>query len=399
MKKSLLALAVLGAFAGVAQAQTSVTIYGSIDGGVRYVNHANATTGVVPAGASATGGKKFSVSSTGTYNSNRLGFKGVEDLGGGMNAHFTLENGFNIGTGTMDSTVANQLFNRTAAVGIGGGWGSIDIGRQYSIAFKTVTAIDPFNSKYTGIDPLTSIAAGNQATATNPVGFGSARFNNDIQYTGVFGPVTARAEYALGEVTGATSTGSSSALGAMYANGPLTFGGAYTTRKTNGVAPAAAPAAAALSSITTFTTGGFTNKQWTLGGAYTFGPARIAAGYMDEKQDLATALGVATGSEYRAKNAWVGGSYAITPAFELSAGYFNTKLSNTTAGAIDGKRQLFMFGATYALSKRTNFYAEIDTSKYSDSALGLYAGTAAATATTSAIDRVNGASVGINHVF
>src|SRR5436309_552652 len=80
MKKSLLALAVLGAFAGVAQAQTSVTIYGSFDGGVRYQNHQDAA-----------GHSRLTMGSTGTYNSNRLGFKGVEDLGGGLNAHFTLE--------------------------------------------------------------------------------------------------------------------------------------------------------------------------------------------------------------------------------------------------------------------------------------------------------------------
>src|SRR4026207_2440313 len=93
MKKSLLALAVLGAFAGVAQAQTSVTIYGSFDAGVRTAQDQNAN-----------GNSRTTRSSTGTYNSNRLGFKGVEDLGGGLNAHFPLKSAFNSGTGAADTT-------------------------------------------------------------------------------------------------------------------------------------------------------------------------------------------------------------------------------------------------------------------------------------------------------
>mgnify|MGYP005805723351 CR=1 FL=1 len=97
MKKSLLALAVLGAFAGAAQAQSAVTIYGSFDGGVRNLTNVNAA-----------GDNRLTMGSNGTYNSNRIGFKGVEDLGGGLNAHFVLETGFNTGTGALDNA-ANRL--------------------------------------------------------------------------------------------------------------------------------------------------------------------------------------------------------------------------------------------------------------------------------------------------
>src|SRR3569833_3366267 len=144
MKKSLLALAVLGAFAGVAQAQTSVTIYGSIDGGVRRVTN-----------TTSTGQNTLGFSANGTYNSNRLGFKGVEDLGGGMNAHFTLENGFNSGTGGLNNS-SSILFERGAFVGLGGTWGSVDLGRQPSVNFKTINTNNPFNNKYTGNVPLSN---------------------------------------------------------------------------------------------------------------------------------------------------------------------------------------------------------------------------------------------------
>lgn len=109
MKRSLLALAVLGSLAGEACAQ--VTVYGSIDGGIRNVTNANAA-----------GQSRLTLGSNGTHFANRIGFKGVEDLGDGLNAHMALETGFNTGTGALDNT-ANVLFNRTALVGIGSTWG------------------------------------------------------------------------------------------------------------------------------------------------------------------------------------------------------------------------------------------------------------------------------------
>jgi predicted porin len=346
MKKSLLALAVLGAFAGVAQAQTSVTIYGSFDGGVRYQSNQNAA-----------GDSKWTMGSTGTYNSNRIGFKGVEDLGGGLNAHFALETGFNTGTGELNNAT-NQLFQRTASVGLGGAWGTVDLGRQYTVQFRTVAAYDPFNYKYTGIIPTTgaSISAG-------------TRFNNDIQYTGVFGPVTARAEYALGEQVGSVSDGAAAALGVSYDNGPLSLGAAYTKRKPN-LGTVAAPSFQ-------------DNKDYTLGASYKFSGFRVAGGWADEKQSQAA------GSDIRTKNAWLGGSYDITPASALTVAYYDTKFDTIggVAGA-NGRKDLLIIGGTYALSKRTNFYADVDAAKFKDAAIP-----------ATGKDRVTGVSVGINHLF
>ena len=371
MKKSLLALAVLGAFAGVAQAQTSVTIYGSFDAGVRSAQDQDAA-----------GHSRTTMSSTGTYNSNRLGFKGVEDLGGGLNAHFTLETGFNSGSGAVADSA--RFFNRSAFVGLGGQWGSIDLGRQYTVAFKTVGAYDPFNYKYTGIIPtaLASISAG-------------TRNDNDIQYTGTFGPLTARAEYALGENVGGGSNNSAAAVGATFATGPFSVGAAYTKRRP--VSTAAIGTTAAGPNLD--------NKHYTVGGAVTFGPARLAAGYAREEQDRSL------GGETTQKNAWIGGSYDITPALGLSAAYYHTKADNFGALANNnGKRGLFIVGATYALSKRTNFYADVDYTKFKD---GL-ATASTATANLSGLngsgsqlglasapgqDRQVGVSVGINHLF
>ena len=374
MKKSLLALAVLGAFAGVAQAQTSVTIYGSFDAGVRNQQDQNAN-----------GNSRTTMSSFGTYNSNRIGFKGVEDLGGGLNAHFTLESAFQTGTGAIDQ---NRFFGRSAFVGLGGRWGSLDLGRQYTVAFKTVGAYDPFNYKYTGIIPTAgaSISAG-------------TRNDNDIQYTGTFGPLTARAEYALGERVGGGSGGTAAAVGATFATGPFSVGAAYTKRNPTVGAVAATPTTPAVVGQDR------DNSHYTVGGAFTFGPGRIAAGYAREEQDLLA------GGEATQKNAWIGGSYDITPALGLSAAYYHTKADGFGAAAnSSGKRGLFIIGATYALSKRTNFYADVDYTKYKD---GLVSGRTAAAnitglngsgsqlglASVPGQDKQVGFSVGINHLF
>ncbi len=333
MKKSLLALAVLGAFAGAAQAQTSVTIYGSFDAGVRHLTNVNAA-----------GDSRTTMGSNGTYSSNRIGFKGVEDLGGGLNAHFTLETGFNSGTGALDA--ANAIFNRTAAVGLGGSWGSVDLGRQYTVAFKTIAPYDPLSYKFPGIASAIAATAG-------------VRYSNDIQYSGSFGPVTVRAEHALGEVAGSNSTNASSAIGASYNAGPLSVGAAYTKRD-----------------IATFD-----NNHFTVGAGYKFGPARVAFGYAQQKQDVA-----ATTVENKTRWAWGGINYAISPGVELTYAYYQTK--NTGAATFDGKKDLHVLAATYALSKRTNLYAGFDTAKLKG-----------ALRVAAPEDRQTGVSLGMNHLF
>ena len=355
MKKTLLALAVLSSFAGAASAQSAVTIYGSFDGGLRDVSHVGTTV--------ATGrDDKLTMGSNGTYNSNRIGFKGVEDLGGGLNAHFVLETGFNTGTGQLDTaTTTNKLFNRSAYVGLGGAFGSVDLGRQYSVNFKTIGAYDPFAYKYPAIIPLAGQA-------------GLTRLDNDVQYTGTFGPVTARAEYALGEQASGKSDGSTVAAGVNFASGPFSAGAAYTKRKNN-VAVVAVPANPA----------NFQDqKNWTIGGAFRAAAFSVAVGYADNKQQTGTAV-----PEGRTKDEWVGGSFNLSPAAALTLGYYRTILDvGTGVGVTAGGRQnLAIFGGTYSLSKRTNIYADIDNAKLSGIAI------------TNGQGSRTGVSVGVNHLF
>jgi len=338
MKKSLLALAVLGAFATGAQAQSSVTLYGSIDAGLRY------QTNQGPAGPDSDDGR-LTLGSNGTYNSNRFGIRGVEDLGGGLNAHFNLESAFNSGTGVHDLT---GLWKRTTSVGIGGSWGSLDFGRQYSANFRTIGAYEPFAYKYTGIIPLATQG-------------GITRHDNSIQYTGKFGPITARIDYALGEQTGSLRDGSGLGAGVVYQAGGITLGGAYTSRKP-------------------FVDADFRDHDnWTVGGAYQTGPFRVALGYADSKQETAA-------SDLRVKDAWIGGSYSLSPALALSAAYYRTDTDFATGA--DGKRHLGIVGLTYALSKRTSFYADVDYSKFRGARIP-----------ANGERSVTGVSAGLNHFF
>jgi len=203
MKKSLLALAVLGTFAGVASAQTAVTMYGIADAGLVF-ERGN------PAGSVTKLGSGISAGS-------RLGFRGTEDLGGGLKAVFTLETGFNLDTGgnAQGASAANPggiLFGRQTFVGLQGAFGSVTLGRQYNPYFKTVAFIaDPF-------------VAGQVGNSGNIIAFTGAngRTNNSILYSSpTFGGFSGELMYGFGEVAGSASDASVINFAIQWANGPF----------------------------------------------------------------------------------------------------------------------------------------------------------------------------------
>lgn len=192
MKRPLLVLAALGAAAGSASAQTSLTIYGIVDAGVVYER----------------GGAAGSVTrlTSGVQSGSRLGFKGIEDLGGGLSAKFALESGFGIDDGRLGQ--GGSLFGRQAFVGLGGRWGDVMLGRQYTPHFLALDEIDPFG---TGL-------AGNSTNlmATVP------RMNNTIKYSSpAWSGLTGELAYGLGEVAGNSSANRQIGASVGYIRGPL----------------------------------------------------------------------------------------------------------------------------------------------------------------------------------
>ena len=120
MKKNLLALAALTAFSGIAAAQSSVTLFGIIDLSLNHVKNGSVTQKLM---------------ANDQLNSNRIGFRGVEDLGGGLKAGFHIEGGMQPDTGGT-----GQTWQRRSTLSLMGGFGEIRLGRDYVATFSNRAA-------------------------------------------------------------------------------------------------------------------------------------------------------------------------------------------------------------------------------------------------------------------
>ncbi|MFJ2991016.1 porin [Collimonas sp. NPDC087041] len=199
MKKSLIALVVLGVITIAAQAQSSVTIYGIVDTGITFSNH-NIITGT------ASNGSKFGVSS-GNIDTSRLGFKGSEYLGGCLKAVFQLQAGFQNDTGASDG----NGFARQLVVGLAGNFGTVTLGRQSDIlddaghAFTSIKDFGNFVGNPHALDPLEYLRTQN-----------SIRYDN-MNLSGFSGSLIC----GFGEQAGRTTAGQSFGVGGTYATGSL----------------------------------------------------------------------------------------------------------------------------------------------------------------------------------
>lgn len=198
--KALLAIATL--VASSAYAQSTVTLYGVIDTGFVYENGG-------PKGSSV----KLE---SGVSSGSRIGFKGSEDLGGGMSAIFTLEAGLLVDTGGLDQN--GLLFGRQSFVGLSGGFGSVTMGRQYTPIYNALIAVDPFANNYGG-------AAGQLMSAEKA----GTRSNNTAMYSSPqWNGVSTQLAYGFGEVPGSNTANRQVGAGIAYENGGLTLKGAYS---------------------------------------------------------------------------------------------------------------------------------------------------------------------------
>ena len=162
MKISLLALALLGAFAGVAQAQSSVVIYGSIDAGL--IKRTDSSLAI---------GKRLN---------NTLGFKGTEDLGNGLKAIFQLEMRYEPDTGTLENTT-RPLFQGQSRVGLTGGFGTFRVGRGLTAFQESSIAFEPFHGipSPAGFQADLTVA-GYTSDPLSPAGNSANRFSNAVWY-------------------------------------------------------------------------------------------------------------------------------------------------------------------------------------------------------------------------
>lgn len=328
MKKNLIALTVLGAMACAASAQNAVTVYGVVDAGVLYENGSSAAGSVLNL-------------NSGLQSGSRLGFKGSEDLGGGMSANFVLETGINIDNGSLGQ--GGLAFGRQSWVGLSGGLGSVKLGRQYAPYFLAVDSADPFGTSGPG-------------EATRLFASTGYRMNNTVNYsTPALGGFAAEVAYGFGEVAGNTAASRQLSLSVGYANGPLAAKLAYHNAND--------------------ATGNNPVKNTFLGGTYDFVAAKAYFGYAMNKNS--TTLDT--------RDVLIGVSVPYG-ASTVAADYIrkNDKFnSNANASQI-------ALGYYYALSKRTNLYTAYSRLA-NDGAASYQVATAGATETMLA--------VGVRHKF
>ena len=323
MQKKIIALAVAALASTAAFAQTNVTIYGIADASVSATTNLGATTG-------QTG---FKVNS-GTLSTSRIGFKGVEDLGNGLKALFTLEYGLaiddntGIGTGT---NIARQQF-----VGLTGGFGTVIAGRLQTTGLDFTVA----GSALGGSAPL---GATNVATATA----GTGLINGTQMITGLYGRQSNAVAYVSPSFGGvvvaynhariteaALSTNTTDSHGDLisvgYDNGPISAGAIYTK----------ATMANTLANDNL--------KEWGLRAGYDFKVVKLQATYQQAKSDdTATYVGK--------DKKWVVSATVPIGAKLAVIGEFASLSVDSTAANDDVK--VGTLATTYALSKRTTAYA------------------------------------------
>ncbi len=311
MKKTLIALSVLAAMSGAAQAQSNVTIYGVVD--MAFQAESNGA------------GKKYAIDS-GEQNGSRLGFKGSEDLGGGLKAIFDLEMGIFVDSGA--SQHASKPFGRQSWVGLTGDFGTVKAGRQYTPQFYFFDAVDPFDLGFTSGHAGASTSTGGVFAFLAPNT--AWRVDNSVSYQtpGGLNGFSAMGLYAAGEAAGDNSKNRSVGLNGQYAAGPFYVGAAYYKQN---------DAVAAGNGL----------KSAFVGATYDFGVAKGAFGYAKETSD---------DSKIDTKGFTFGVTVPVTPADSILATV--ARVNNNAVATANTSTQLAV-GFTHSLSKRTNLYGSL----------------------------------------
>jgi predicted porin len=350
MKKSLLALAVLGAFAGVASAQSSVTLSGTLDASAKYVKNQDVKA-------------QYSLANSG-INSSQLVFSGVEDLGGGLKAAFELNSGLSNDSGNAGGG-GTQLFNRRSVVRLIGGFGEIRLGREYAPSFWNLTVFDAFGTN--GVANSLNVASGQGR------GYTGTRRDNAINYYlpsnigGVYGQFTAAPSEG-----GTTTDRAGRYLGGRvgFAGGPVNVAVSYSQQR--------------------FASGVADQKSLNVGASYDLGVAKLMGYYDRETQGAAKAT--------------TGHLSAVVPfgQSEIHASYTFSKAGNfslTSNAALNNnqtKIDQFGLGYVYNLSKRTAVYSSVAFLKNKDNtAITIPGGNASVVAG----GKSTAAEFGVRHFF
>ena len=433
MKKSLLAIAAMTAFAGAAQAQSSVTIYGVMDVDTGYVQRSNGgdssfgTTIAVPVGAVSTTNAGAGTAGqpgnnvhgagfigTGGESATQIGFKGTEDMGGGLKTNFQLETGFNATSGSISNgmgaqfnkdggsgatSLNGQLFNRQAWVGLSDAKvGALSVGRQYTGFMTVVNGNDLVKAQaFSPIQYSGNLGGGGGITD-------SIRQDSSIKYESpVFANTTLTAMYKAGNQMGSIGPQSSYNFAANYNGGKYHFGIAYmasndallTSSSNNALATTLTGSSGNIVSGTALTTTApvgtvtaYNTSAVAIGGDWSVtDKIKLGAGwqlftYKAPAQNVTTGAtgnlisqygySISSATNYQGSNqannlVWITANVQTSAATDVSVGFYNlnqagyttgingTTNTNTPIGA--GAMQWYSLVGNYYFSKRTNLYA------------------------------------------
>ncbi|QGZ57091.1 porin [Paraburkholderia acidiphila] len=375
-KNTLSALAVAAAsFASTAHAQSSVTLYGLIDAGILYTSNQQGSSNVQQ--------------SSGALNGSRWGLRGSEDLGGGLKTIFVLENGFSISTGAAKQN--SRMFGRQAFVGLSSEQaGTVTLGRQYDSVVDNLGTLSLNGTQYGG-----TLAA---HPYDNDNLNNSFRVSNSLKYQSVnYGGLKFNALYGFSNDAGGFASNRAYSLGATYAFGGLTAGAGYLQLNNAG---STINSSGAVSDDATFTA----SRQRTYGAGlnYAFGAANVGFVFTQTQLSNLTAINSANagtttsfaGDSARFANYEINGRYAFTPAFTVSGAYTYTDAS---LEGVNPKFHQFTLQGDYALSKRTDLYAEAAYQRVVDGEGKIHADIMGVSASDSNSQAV--ATVGIRHRF
>jgi GBP family porin len=341
MKKTLMVAALSGVFATAAHAQSSVTLYGLIDAGLTYTNNQ--------------GGSHNFKETSGAVNGSRWGLRGAEDLGGGLKAIFTLENGFSIANGTLGQ--GGREFGRQAFVGLSSDqFGAVTLGRQYDSVVDYLGPLALTGTQYGGTQFAHPFDNDNLDN--------SFRINNSIKYQSVnYAGFKFSGLYGFSNDAGGFSNNRAYSFGASYNYGPLNVAAGYLQLNNSLTGTALSnPTNGAVAGDGAFVAG--LQRTFGAGLNYAFGPATV--GFVFTQTKLEDAVGVTaqqtggsavnfTDNYARFNNYELNGRYNLTPALSLAGAY------TYTDARLDGEKpsfHQFSLQTAYALSKRTDVYLQ-----------------------------------------
>ena len=362
--KTLVAAAILAASATAAQAQSSVTLYGVLDGGVRYQNW-NLSSG--PFSKADVSTSSIGVVS-GTQSTSRFGVRGVEDLGSGNQAVWNLEGQVNVGDGSQGSY---SQWQRTSIIGLrNDAWGQVDLGRQLNLAYKFAGA--PIDNAFgvnapiiniSGVMGVTAVRQSNMLMYQSPSMSG---FKVGAQYSFNTGLTTNR-QLANGAATADAATGSAFETGnnmrnvsgaVSYENGPI-----YVSAVYDQFTPA---------SNTVAGSNGTNVRSWIVAGAYDAKVAKVGVAYNQVRGGLINGGSMSTVSseivnpmanggvvfaDGAGTNAWnINVAAPVGVNGTVMAAYQGQSATGTVADVGGATQNTYGLGYSYAFTKRTNVY-------------------------------------------